>query len=96
MTRFIAALFAMPPAAVALLIAPAARAQQADPADIAAMVAAIEAAGCVVTLENGETVQEASGLGEEQVVAVIAALYGQGAIDLTEDGSVRLTTGGCQ
>lgn len=74
----------------------AARAQDADPADIAAMVAAIEDAGCVVTVENGDAVQAASGLGEEQVMAVIAALFDQGAIAMTEDGSVRMTAGGCQ
>ncbi|KPP87108.1 MAG: hypothetical protein HLUCCA08_04085 [Rhodobacteraceae bacterium HLUCCA08] len=79
-----------------VLAAPAALAQEADPADIAAMVAAIEQAGCVVTMDNGDAVQQASGLGEDQIMAVIATLYGQGAIAMTEDGSVRLTTGACE
>lgn len=78
--------------AVALTAVPA-LAQDAD--DVAAMTAAIEAAGCVVTAENGDAVLAASGLNEQQTMDVIAVLYTDGAVSLTEDGNMKLTNEAC-
>lgn len=81
-------------ALVATLCAAPAFAQTAD--DIAAMTTAIQDAGCVVTAENGDAVLAASGLNEEQTIAVIASLYGDGLVALEADGSMRLTNDVCQ
>lgn len=78
-----------------LLAAPA-FAQTADDADVAAMVAAIEEAGCLVTADNGDAILEASGLAEEQTMDVIAALYVDGKVALTEEGNMALLTEACQ
>ena len=78
-----------------LLIAFATPALAQDADDVAAMTAAIEAAGCLVTAENGDAVLEASGLGEQETMAVIAALYEDGLVALTEDGSMKLTNEAC-
>ncbi|HKL68704.1 hypothetical protein [Salibaculum sp.] len=75
--------------------APALAQQQADPEDVASMAQAIEEAGCVVTVENGDTIMAASGLPPEKVNAVIAELYASGALALREDGSAELTNETC-
>ena len=62
---------------------------------MAAMTLAIEDAGCVVTAENGDAVLAASGLGEEETMAVIAALYTQGLVALLADGTMKLTNEAC-
>lgn len=78
----------------ALLLAAPAFAQDAD--EIAAMTAAIEEAGCVVTADNGDAVLAASGLNEEQTMAVIAQMYGDGAVSLEADGTMKLVSEECQ
>ncbi len=64
--------------------------------DVLALSAAIEAAGCVVTNENGDAVLKAAGLTEEQVFAAIAAMYEAGTAVLEPDGSMSLHTAACQ
>jgi fructose-1,6-bisphosphatase/inositol monophosphatase family enzyme len=82
--------------AVGLLCAmPALAQQEADPEDVAAMTRAIEEAGCVVTVENGDEIMAASGLAPEQVNAVIAQLYASGALMLQQDSSAKLTNEAC-
>ncbi|MEJ6639471.1 MAG: hypothetical protein QNL58_03875 [Octadecabacter sp.] len=71
-------------------------AQDAETASIEAMIAANEEAGCVVTAENGDAVLAASGLNEEQTMAVIAELYGNGLVALQDDSTMKLTNGTCQ
>lgn len=78
---------------LALIAAPAV-AQDADA--IAAMTTAIEEAGCVVTAENGDAVLAASGLSEDDTMAVIAALYGDGLVALQADGTMKLTNEVCE
>ena len=70
-------------------------AQDAAEADVAAMTLAIQDAGCVVTAENGDAVLAASGLGEEETMAVIATLYAQGLVALQADGTMKLTNEVC-
>lgn len=77
------------------LLATSAIAQDADEAMIAAMTTAIEDAGCVVTADNGDEVAEASGLNEEDTIAVIAALYDDGLVALQADGTMKLTSANC-
>ncbi|SLN58357.1 hypothetical protein [Pseudooctadecabacter jejudonensis] len=77
---------------IALIAAPA-FAQTAD--EVAAMTAAIEEAGCFVTADNGDEVQQASGLDADQTVAVITKMYGDGMVALTEDGNMKLTSEAC-
>jgi hypothetical protein len=60
------------------------------------MSAATEEAGCVVTAENGDAVLAASGLNEEQTMAVIAELYGNGLVALQDESTMKLTNGTCQ
>lgn len=67
-----------------------------DAEDVAAMVTAIEDAGCVVTAENGDAVLAAAGLDEQQTMDVIAALYADGAVALQADGTMKLTNETCQ
>ena len=78
-----------------LTAAPALAQQQADPEDVAAMTRAIEEAGCIVTVENGDAIMAASGLSPDEVNAVIAQLYASGALALREDGSAELTNETC-
>ena len=84
-------------AAVLALVtaAPALAQQQADPKDVAAMTRAIEDAGCVVTIKNGEAVMAASGLAPEDVDAVIAQLHAAGRLTLQDDGTAKLTNETC-
>jgi len=77
------------------LTAPAARAQEVSQAQIDALVAAAAEVGCVVTAQNGVAVQQAAGLTDAQVTAVIAAMFTAGQVELTEDGSARFTSGPC-
>ena len=65
-------------------------------ADQAALAKAIEAAGCVVTAENGDEIFQASDLTEEQVFAAVAALYESGQAVLQPDGSMSLQTEACK
>ena len=69
---------------------------QAGEAENAALMAAIEAAGCVVTVENGDAVTRAAGLNDQQVYDAVAALYDTGQVRLEADGSMRLITGACK
>lgn len=80
---------------IAMLAAPA-LAQGANEADLEAMIAAVEAAGCFVTADNGDAVLAASGLDTEQTMAVIAQLYSDGLVALTPDGHMKLTNETCQ
>ncbi|NBD29007.1 MAG: hypothetical protein GVY31_03080 [Alphaproteobacteria bacterium] len=84
-------------AAIALcaLAAPAIAQQEPDPEDVAAMITAIEEAGCVITPENGETILEASGIAPEDVSAVVEQLYVSGALMLRDDMSAELTNEAC-
>lgn len=68
-------------------------AQDADA--VAAMTAAIQDAGCVVTAENGDAVLAASGLTEDETMSVIAALYEDGLVALQADGTMKLTNEVC-
>ncbi|PVA07960.1 hypothetical protein [Thalassorhabdomicrobium marinisediminis] len=77
----------------ALCLATPALAQSAD--EVTAMTMAIEAAGCSVTADNGDAVLAASGLDEEQTMAVIAALYEDGLVALEADGSMSLSSEAC-
>jgi len=81
--------------ALTLLCVPA-FAQTAADADVAAMVAAIEDAGCTVTAENGDAVLAASGLSEDETMAVISAMYADGLVALEADGSMSLFSEACQ
>jgi len=69
-------------------------AQTAD--EVAAMTTAVEEAGCFVTAENGDAVMAASGLSEEQVMAVIAQMHADGVVALTADGHMKLTNEVCE
>ncbi len=73
-----------------------ATAVNAGQAENAALIAAIEAAGCLVTAENSGAVARAAGLNEQQVYDAVAALYDAGLVRLEADGSMRLITGSCQ
>ncbi|MGJ8612295.1 MAG: hypothetical protein ACSHWY_14430 [Octadecabacter sp.] len=75
-----------------LLAAPA----FAQDADVAALTAAIEDAGCTVTAENGDAVLAASGLNEEQTMAAVAAMYEAGLVGLEQDGSMTLKNETCE
>lgn len=77
-----------------LVLATPLAAQTAD--EIAAMTTAIEQAGCVVTAENGDAVLDASGLDQDQTMAVIAAMYADGLVALQSDGTMKLTNETCQ
>ncbi len=68
----------------------------AGDAENAALIAAIAAAGCLVTAENGDAIARAAGLNDQQVYDAVAALYEAGQVRLETDGSMRLTTGTCQ
>lgn len=81
-------------ALMVFLLATPAMAQDEDA--IAAMTTAIQDAGCVVTADNGDAVLAASGLSEEETMAVIAALYGDGLVTLQEDGTMKLTNEVCE
>jgi len=72
-----------------------ARAAGADAAPADKLRAAIVAAGCVVTVQNGDAVQKASGLSAEEVKAAVAALYAAGDVTLEPDGTMKLVGGGC-
>jgi diacylglycerol kinase family enzyme len=78
---------------VLALMASPAFAQDADA--VASMTKAIEDAGCVVTAENGHAVLSASSLTEDETMAVIAALYGDGLVSLQADGTMKLTNDVC-
>jgi hypothetical protein len=69
--------------------------READPEDVAAMIRAIEAAGCLVTVENDDAVMEASRLSPEDVNAVITQLYVSDVLILQEDGTAKLTNEAC-
>lgn len=60
------------------------------------LVAAIEQAGCVVTMQNGDAVYAASGLSEEEIFAAVQKLYEQGLVALEADGSMSLKSDVCQ
>lgn len=78
---------------LATLVAVPALAQDTDA--IAAMTTAIQDAGCVVTADNGDAVLAASGLSEDDTMAVIAALYEDGLVALQADGTMKLTNEAC-
>ena len=80
---------------LALIAAPV-WAQASLEENVAAMTTAVEEAGCLVTAENGDAVATASGLTEEETMAVIAQMYTDGLVSLTEDGSMKLTNEVCQ
>jgi hypothetical protein len=77
-----------------LLAAPA-FAQESVVADVAALIKAIEDAGCSVTSENDDAVLAASGLSEEETFAVITTLYADGIVGLEADGTMSLSTEAC-
>ncbi len=59
------------------------------------MTTAVEEAGCIVSADNGDAVLAASGLNEEQTMAVIAQMYADGLVTLTETGDMKLTNEVC-
>ncbi|WP_296420918.1 hypothetical protein [Pseudooctadecabacter sp.] len=63
--------------------------------EVAAMTRAVEEAGCVVTADNGDAVQAASGLDADQTMAVIAQMYNDGLVALQADGTMKLTNEVC-
>ena len=71
-------------------------AQDADEASVAAMTAAILDADCLVTVENGDAVLQASGLTEEETMSVIATMYAAGSVALDADGSMKLIDEACE
>ena len=73
-----------------------ATAANAGEAENAALIAAIKAAGCVVSDGNRDAVARAAGLNDQQVYDAVAALYDAGLVRLEADGSMRLTTGTCR
>lgn len=79
--------------AFALMAAPVI-AQTED--EVAAMTRAVEEAGCVVTADNGDAVQAASGLDADQTMAVIAQMYTDGLVALQADGTMKLTNEVCE
>ncbi len=79
---------------VAICATPAFAQDVSDDA-VAAMTKAIEDAGCVVTADNGDAVLAASGLSEEETMAVVAALYTDGRVALQDDGTMKLTNEVC-
>jgi len=79
--------------AFAICLATPSFAQTAD--EVAAMTTAIEDAGCVVTADNGDAVLAASGLNQEQTMAVIAQMYTDGAVMLEADGTMKLVSEDC-
>lgn len=79
---------------LSLLLVPAAASAQDDAT--AKLRAAVEAAGCLVTVENGDAVQQASGLTPDQVTAAVAALYAAGEVELTPEGNMKLISGSCK
>lgn len=81
---------------VALVFGASAPAFAQSDEEVAAMTTAVEAAGCIVTAENGDAVMEASGLNEEQTMAVIAQMYTDGLVSLTAEGNMKLTNETCQ
>ena len=81
-------------ACAALVLAAPVAAQTAD--EVAAMTVAVQEAGCVVTAENGDAVQAASGLDAEQTMAVITQMYNDGLVALQADGTMKLTNEVCQ
>ena len=66
------------------------------PAEIAAFVAAVKAAGCVVTPENQETVFAASGLAPEVAAAVAQRLEDEGKMVLDAGDQLTLVPEACQ
>lgn len=79
----------------AILVAMAGPAFAQTAGEIAAMTRAVEEAGCVVTAQNGDAVLAASGLDQDQTMAVIAKLYEDGLVSLQADGSMKLTNETC-
>lgn len=64
--------------------------------EVAAMTRAVEEAGCIVTAENGDAVQQASGLDADQTIAVITQMYNDGLVALQDDGTMKLTNDTCE
>ncbi|OUD08703.1 hypothetical protein BVC71_12290 [Marivivens niveibacter] len=79
---------------VALLLSPVSAFADAHDQN-AALIQAIEDAGCVVDTENGDAVLAASGLSEEEVFAAVQSLYEAGLAVLEPDGSMTLQTDAC-
>lgn len=77
------------------LCAGPALAQTAPQEDVEAMTRAILDVECLVTADNGDAVKLASGLDEEETMAVIAALYSDGLVALQADGSMVLSHEDC-
>ncbi len=80
-------------AALAGLAAPA-LAQEPTAEARAALVAAIEAAGCKVNEGNADAILAAAGIDEAAAEAVVYALTTEELVDLTDEGLV-LKTPGC-
>lgn len=75
--------------------AAATSAQEATPSQVEALVTAAAQVGCLVTAENGEAVQAAAGLTDEEITAAIVTLFNAGQVELTPEGNARFTTGPC-
>lgn len=63
-------------------------------ADKAAMISAIEAAGCRVTASNNSAVLSSAGLSQDAAAAVVQSLLNAGQA-VTEGGDLVLKTGAC-
>lgn len=70
------------------------RAEDVPAEDVANLVAAIEAKGCVVHEANNLDVLKAAGLTEDQAAAVVDQLIGDGKAAFVED-HLELKTGAC-
>jgi len=81
---------------LALVLAGSVAAQDVSDDALAAMVQAIEEAGCVVTVANGDAILAETGLDEQSIFAVIAELHNDGMLALQDDGTARLTSEACQ
>lgn len=85
----------VPTLAIAVLSAMMPVLARADEAPADKLRAAIVAAGCVVTVQNGDAVQKDSGLNAEEIKAAVAALYAAGEVTLEPDGTMKLLGNGC-
>jgi hypothetical protein len=85
------------PALLAGLLWAAAAAAQGTPpaAHVAALIAAIEAAGCEVNEANNRDILRAAGLSEDEGAAVVMLLTEDGRA-ATAEGALRLKTGVCE
>ena len=81
--------------ALSCMAAPVLAQDQATPQEIDKMVAAIEAAGCIVTPQNDGEVTASSGLDRDQIMSTIFTLYQTERVVQQPDGSLKLVSPNC-